>query len=178
MEPRFVPQPEPGDHTVHDSEWAGEARAAAGCAGLLLALSLTVDACDDGLTLSSALMWIALSVALVVILLPARVAAEPGRVTVQSLWSRRSIRTDRLAAVRWPDGIEQRLILTDTDGGRAQIDVRVLLANPALWLLLETDARTCYENGTLREGVRDLDRLIRRVERDTAHSVFTISGLH
>ncbi|MFF9909643.1 hypothetical protein [Streptomyces sp. NPDC013457] len=178
MEPRFVPQPEPGDRTVQDSEWAGEARAAAGCAGLLLALSLTVDAGDDGLTLSSALMWITLSVALFVILLPARVVAAPGGVTVQNLWSRRSVRTDRIATVRWPDGIEQRLVLTDTDGGQAQIELRVLLADPALWLVLEADARTSYENGTLRKGLRDLDRLTRRVEWDTAHSVFTISGLH
>ncbi|MFB7591391.1 hypothetical protein [Streptomyces sp. NPDC056169] len=179
MEPRFVPQPEqPGDRTVHDSEWAGEARAAVGCAGLLLTLSLSVDAGDDGLTLSSALMWIALAVVLFVILLPARVVASPGRLTVQSLWSRRTTCTDRLAAVRWPDGIEQRLVLTDADGGRAQIELRVLLANPALWLLLEADARTSYENGTFREGVRDLDRLARRVDRDTTHSVFTISGLH
>ncbi|MFD0140898.1 MULTISPECIES: hypothetical protein [unclassified Streptomyces] len=178
MEPRFVPQPEPGDRTVQDSEWAGEARAAVGCAGLLLTLSLTVDAGDDGLTLSSALMWITLSVALFVILLPARVVAAPARVTVQSLWSRMSVRTDRLAAVRWPDGIEQRVVLTDTDGGRAQVELRVLLANPALWLLLEADARSSYENGALREGARDLDRLTRRVERDTAHAVFTISGLH
>ncbi|MFE5715581.1 hypothetical protein ACFQ7J_32785, partial [Streptomyces sp. NPDC056501] len=151
---------------------------AVGCASLLLPLSLTVDVGDDGLTLSSALMWIALSVALFVMLLPARVVAAPGRVTVQSLWSRRSIRTDRLTALRWPDGVEQRLVLADTDGGRAQIELRVLLANPALWLLLEADARTSCENGTLREGARDLDRLTRRVERDTAHSVFTISGLH
>ncbi|MFD8974882.1 hypothetical protein [Streptomyces sp. NPDC059593] len=178
MEPRFVPQPEPGDHTVHDSEWAGEARAAAGCASLLLTVSLGVDAADDGLPLSSAVLWIALSVALFVILLPARVAAAPGRVTVQSLWNRTSVRTDRLAAVRWPDGIEQRVVLTDTDGGRAQIELRVLLANPALWLLLEANARTSYENGTFREGVRDLERLTRRVDRETTHSVFTISGLH
>ena len=177
MEPRFVPQPESGDRTVHDSEWAGEARAAAGCAGLLLILSLTVDAGDEGLTLPSALLWITLSVALFVILLPARVTASPGRLTVRSLWSRRTVYTDRLAAVRWPDGIEQRLVLTDTDGGRAQIDVRVLLANPSLWLLLEADARTSRTNGTLREGTRDLGRLARRVDRDTARSVFTVSGL-
>ncbi|WP_406055286.1 hypothetical protein OG462_06335 [Streptomyces sp. NBC_01077] len=178
MEPRFVPWSQPGELTVHDSKWADEACAATGCAGLLLALSLVVDACDGGLTLPAALLWISLSVALFVVLLPARVVASPGRVTVQSLWSRRTVCTDRLAAVRWPDGIEQRLVLTDTECGRAQIDVRVLLANPPLWLLLEADARTSYEQGTLRDGVRDLDRLAHRVERDTAHSVFTISGLH
>ncbi|MCD2468651.1 hypothetical protein MBT42_34520 [Streptomyces sp. MBT42] len=178
MEPRFVPQPKHCDLTVHDSKWADEAYAAVGCAGLLLALSLIVDACDGGLALPTALLWISLSVALFVVLLPARVVAAPGRLTVQGLWTRTTVRTDRLAVVRWPDGIEQRLVLTDTEGGRAQIDVRVLLANPPLWLLLEADARTSYEEGTLQEGVRDLDRLARRVERDTTHSVFTISGLH
>ncbi|WP_314612783.1 hypothetical protein [Streptomyces stackebrandtii] len=178
MEPRFAPQPEPGDHTVHDSEWAGEARAAAGCAGLLLAVSLIVEACDGGLNLPAALLWIALAVVLFVVLLPARVVAAPGRLTVRTLWTRTSVRTDRLATLQWPDGIERRLVLTDTDGGRARIDLRVLLANPPLWLLLEADARTSYESGTLRHGVRDLDRLTRCVDRDAAHSIFTISGLH
>ncbi|WP_328907215.1 hypothetical protein OG230_31905 [Streptomyces sp. NBC_00234] len=178
MEPRFVHPSESGDLCVHDSTWAGEARAAAGCAGLLLALSLTVDAGDAGLTLPSAVMWIVLAVALFVILLPARVVAAPGRVTVHGLWTRQTVRTDRLAAVRWPNGIEQRLVMSDTDGGRAEVDLRVLLANPSLWLLLEVDARLSAENGTLLSGADDLDRLARRVERDTAHSVFTISGLH
>ncbi|MGW8765080.1 hypothetical protein ACWGN5_21510 [Streptomyces sp. NPDC055815] len=176
MEPRFVPQPEPYGRTVQDSAWAGEARAAVGCAGLLLAVSLTVDACDGGLHLPAALLWIALAVVLLVVLLPARVGAAPGRLTVRTLWTRTTVRTDSLATLSWPDGIERRLVLTDTDGGRARLDVRVLLANPALWLLLEADARASHENGTLH-GVRDLDRLARHVERDTAHSVFTISGL-
>ncbi|MCX4986607.1 hypothetical protein [Streptomyces sp. NBC_00572] len=177
MEPRFVPLPEPGDRTVHHTEWAGEARAAVGCAGLLLALSLAVDAGNQGLALPSTMLWIVLSVVLFAILLPDRVVASPGRVTVQGLWSRRTVYTDRLSAVRWPEGIEQRLVLTDTDGSRAQIQLRVLLANPSLWLLLEADARASRTNGTLREGVRDLDRLAHRVDRDTTHSVFTVSGL-
>lgn len=98
--------------------------------------------------------------------------------TVHGLWTRRTVRTDRLAAVRWPDGIEQRLVMRDTDGGRAEIHLRVLLANPPLWLLLEADARFSAANGTLLSGADALDRLARRVERDTAHSVFTISRLH
>lgn len=179
MEPLFVPQsqPEPAHRTVPDREWAGDTRAAAGCAGLLLALSLTVDAGYDGLTVAGAVLWIALSVALFVILLPARVVAAPGVVTVQHLWLRSTVRTDRLTSVRWPDGIEQRLVLCDADGCRAGIELRVLLANPAIWLLLESDARASAANGTLRSGAASLDRLARRVERDTAHSVFAVSGL-
>ncbi|MFB6839654.1 hypothetical protein [Streptomyces sp. NPDC056361] len=178
MDPRFVPHQEPCDRTVQDGEWAGEARAAAGCAGLLLAVALTVEACDSGLNLPAVLLWIALAVVLFVVLLPARVVAAPGRLTVRTLWTRTVVRTDRLATLHWSDGIERRLVLTDVDGGRARIELRVVLANPSLWLLLEADARSSLANGTLGDGVRDLDRLARRVERDTARSVFTISGLH
>ncbi|MFD4370922.1 hypothetical protein [Streptomyces sp. NPDC058486] len=176
MEPRSALPPERGDLTVHDSAWAGEARAAAGCAGLLLAMSLTVDAGDDGLTPPGTILWIALAAALFAVLLPARVAAAPGLLTVRGLWTRTAVRTDRLTAVRRPDGVEQRLVLTDADGARAQIDVRVLLANPALWLLLEAGARASRAHGTLRD-VRDLDLLARHVERVTADAVFTVSGL-
>lgn len=133
-------------------------------------MSLAVDAGDDGLTLTSTLLWIALSVALFVILLPDRVVAAPGRVAVRGLWTRRTVRTDRLAAVRWPTGVEQRVDLVDTDGGRARIELRVLLANPRLWLLLEDGARSSHARGTLREGAKDLDRLARRVNRHSAHS--------
>ncbi|MFI6644923.1 hypothetical protein [Streptomyces sp. NPDC050504] len=179
MEPRFVPQArrEPVRHTVQDRAWAGDARAAAGCGGLLLVLSLTVDAGYGGLTPGGAVLWIVLSVALFVILLPARVTAAPGLVTVRHLWSSRTVRTDRLTAVRWPDGIEQRLVLRDADGGRARIELRVLLANPALWLLVESGARASAADGTLRSGAACVDRLARRVEREAARSVFSVSGL-
>ncbi|MFD8208702.1 hypothetical protein ACFV2S_20200 [Streptomyces sp. NPDC059695] len=178
MEPRFTQQPESGDRTVQDREWAGHAGAATGCAGLLLAVSLTVDVCDGGLHLPATLLWIALAVILFMVLLPAKVVAAPGSLTVRTLWTRTTVRTDRLVVLRWPDGIERSLVLTDAEGAVARVELRVLLANPPLWLLLDDDARTSCENGTLRDGVRDLHRLERRVERDTAHSVFTVSGLH
>ncbi|MEU6170213.1 hypothetical protein [Streptomyces tanashiensis] len=177
MEPRFTPQLESGHPTVQDREWAGEARAATGCAGLLLSVSLTVDACDGGLNLPATLLWIALAAVLFVVLLPAKVVAAPGRLAVRTLWTRAAVRTDRLTVLRWPDGIEQRLVLADTEGGRARVELRVLLANPPLWSLLEAGARTSCENGTLKDGERDLHRLKRRVERDTVESVFRISGL-
>ncbi|MFE2010477.1 hypothetical protein [Streptomyces sp. NPDC059491] len=177
MEPRSVPQPESGHPTVQDREWAGEARAAAGCAGLLLSVSLTVDACDGGLNLPATLLWIALAVVLFVVMLPAKVVATPGRLAVRTLWTRTAVRTDRLAVLRWPDGVEQRLVLVDTEGGTARVELRVLLANPPLWLLLEAGARTSRENGTLRDGGRDLHRLQRRVEGDTVASVLRVSGL-
>ncbi|MFB7406627.1 hypothetical protein ACFCZ2_05520 [Streptomyces sp. NPDC056202] len=66
------------------------------------------------------------------------------------------------------------------DGGRAEIALRLLLRDPRPWPLLEADARASHARGTLA-GRRGLDRLVRRVERDTerdtADSVFRISGL-
>ncbi|MEU3077448.1 hypothetical protein [Streptomyces laurentii] len=182
MEQRFVPPHRPGERAararvVHDVRWARDAGAAAGCAGLLLVVSLAVEALTGGPDLPDTLLWAALSGALFVVLLPARVVAAPGRVSVRGVCVRRTVRTDRLAALRWSDGIERGLDLRDTDGGHARIELRVLLANPRLWLLLETDARACAGNGTLLKGIGDLDRLARRIERDTARSVFTVSGL-
>ncbi|MEU5919731.1 hypothetical protein [Streptomyces sp. NPDC047141] len=177
MERRLTPQPQSGPLAVQDREWAGEARAATGCAGLFLSVSLTLDACDGGLRLPATLLWIALAVVLFVVLLPAKVVAEPGRLTVRTLWTRTAVRTDRLTVLRWPDGVERRLVLADAEGGAARVELRVLLANPSLWLLLEAGARSSRENGTLRYGERDLQRLGRRVERDTAEAVFRISGL-
>ncbi|MFB7830571.1 hypothetical protein [Streptomyces sp. NPDC056056] len=80
------------------------------------------------------------------------------------------------SAVRqgWPWSY-QRLVLGDADGGRAEIALRVLLRDPRLRPLLEADARASHARGPLA-GRRDLDRLVRRVERDTAESVFRISG--
>ncbi|MFD7326310.1 hypothetical protein ACFV9D_35440 [Streptomyces sp. NPDC059875] len=157
--------------------WPGEARYAIGCAALLLGASLLIDAGAHGLTLLRTAGWITLAAALLVILLPVRVSAGPGRLTVQGLWVTRTVRTDRLTAVDWPVGIAQRVVLTDTDGVRAEVDLRVLVSNPALWLRLEADARIARERGTLDRGTAGLARLTQHIETETTRSVFKVSGL-
>lgn len=167
----------PTPFETHDEEWAGEARAAAGCAALLLALSLTIDAGTGSLVTVRAVLWIALSALLFVILVPPRVSAAPGRLSVRGLWARHTVRTDRLRSVRWSNGVSQRLVLRDTDGGRAEFDPRVLVANPALWHQVAADARVSSARGTLRCGSTALDQLARRIDRETARTVFKVSGL-
>ncbi|MCZ0983187.1 hypothetical protein O1L60_40760 [Streptomyces diastatochromogenes] len=163
---------------LYDAGWPGEARAAAGCAALLLAVSLTVEVGTDHLTLLHTAGFIALSSALLVILLPARVAATPDLLIVQGLWTTRTVRTDRLSAVVWPTGgTAHRVILRDTEGGRAEIDLRVLSANPALWLRLDAGARTSVRRGTLNGDTSDLARLSLHLHSETARSVLKVSGL-
>ncbi|UFQ19966.1 MULTISPECIES: hypothetical protein [Streptomyces] len=162
---------------MYDAGWLGEARYAIGCTTLLLGTSLLVDAAAHGLTLLRTTAWSTLAAALLVILLPVRVSAGPGRLTVQGLWATKTVRTDRLTAVDWPADIGQQLVLTDRDGVRTEVDLRVLIANPALWLRLETDARAAEKRGTLGRGAASLDRVSLRIDAETARSVFNMSGL-
>ncbi|MFB7280491.1 hypothetical protein ACFCZV_25645 [Streptomyces hydrogenans] len=172
-----LPAPRPSPDALHDAGWPGEARAALVCSGLLLGTALIVDAGAPGLTLPRALGCVALSALLLVVLLPARVSAAPGRLTVQGLWVTRTVRTDRLTAVVWPANTAQGLSLRDEDGTRAEVDLRVLLANPALWLRIEADAHASRERGTLAHGTADLARLSSHVHAETARTVLKVSGL-
>ncbi|WP_432126175.1 hypothetical protein [Streptomyces sp. bgisy082] len=177
--PLPAPRPVPGpvDDVLHDAGWAGEARSALACAGLLLGTSLGVDACVHEPTLLGTAGWIALAALLLVILLPARVGAAPGLLVVRGLWLTRTVRIDRLTSVSWPEGTSRRLVLRDDEGSRAEVDLRVLLANPGLWLRIEAGARASRRRGTLTHGTADLARLSLRVHAETTRSVFKVSGL-
>ncbi|MFI8520905.1 hypothetical protein ACIGEZ_24230 [Streptomyces sp. NPDC085481] len=167
----------PGD-VLSDAGWPGEARAAVGCAVLLLAASLTVDAGTHGLTLLRAAGSMALASLLLVVLLPPRVSAAPDLLIVQGLWVTRTVRMDRLAAISWPaTGTSRRVILTDTEGGRAEVDLRVLTANPALWLRLEAGARASLQRGMPSPDTSDLARLSLYLDHETTRSVLKVSGL-
>ncbi|MDV9186964.1 hypothetical protein R6L23_01780 [Streptomyces sp. SR27] len=167
----------PGD-ILSDVGWPGEARSAVGLAVLLLAASLTVDAGTHGLTWLRTAGLIGFASVLLVILLPARVTATPDLLIVRGLWVTRTVRTDRLSAVAWPPGgTSQRVILRDAEGGRAEVDLRVLSANPALWLRLEAGARASSQRGTLNHDTSDLARLSLYIHRETARSVLKVSGM-
>ncbi|MER6100353.1 hypothetical protein ABT154_31765 [Streptomyces sp. NPDC001728] len=167
----------PGD-ALSDARWPGEARAAVGCAVLLLAALLTVDAGTHGLTLLRAAGFTALASLLLVVLLPSRVSAAPDVLIVQGPWVTRTVRIDRLTAIAWPaTGTSRRVILRDTEGGRAEVDLRVLTANPALWLRLEAGARASLQRGTLSPATSDLARLSLCLDHETARSVLKVSEL-
>lgn len=169
-----VQQREPA---THDVTWAGEARSAVGYATLLSTLLTLVDAAAGTLTYPRTALWLALGALLFAVLWPTRVTAVRGRLISRGLWRRREVHTDRLVSVRWSPGVSQRLILRDADGNRAEVDPRVLKANPALWHVLDTDTRTSVERGLLCCGETALRQLAARVDGETARNVFKVSGL-
>ncbi|MFB6712896.1 MULTISPECIES: hypothetical protein [unclassified Streptomyces] len=167
----------PGDTTAHDHGWAGDLRFAVHCAVTLLGLLLAVDAAAGRFTWPRALLWTSLAALLFVVLVPPRTRAGAGWISRRGLVREHIVRTDRLVSVHWSDGVSQRLVLRDADGRRVELDPQVLLDNPALWHRLDEDARGCVKRGTLRCGVTALRQLADRIDRRTARTVFTISGL-
>ncbi|MEV0091376.1 hypothetical protein [Streptomyces sp. NPDC050738] len=172
-----APRPTAYGAVVHDATWAGDARAAVGCAVLLLGLLFAIDAVAGTLSVPRAGLWTGLAVLLFAVLWPARVSVGRGVLVSRGLLRRTAVRTDRLVSVRWSDGVAQRLVLSDADGGRVEIDPKVLVANPPLWHVLDRDARTGAERGLLRCGERALRQIAARVDRETARTVFKVSGL-
>ncbi|WP_103507593.1 hypothetical protein [Streptomyces sp. SM13] len=161
----------------YDVQWHSQARAAAGYAVLVTLLGLFVDAVGTGLTAPRATAWTGLAATLFVILLPPRVSVAPGRLTVRGSASTRTVHTDELVSLRWPIDVSERVAVRDGHGTHAELDLRLLLANPPLWLQLEADARTSQDRGTLIHGSPCLDRLARRIDAETAHTVFGFSRL-
>ena len=143
----------------------------------LLALLLVVDAAYGTLNAVRSCLWAALALTLFLILLPPRVTAGPGWLATRDLLRTRRVRTDRLVSVVWSDGVAQRLVLKDSDGGLVPLDPRVLIDNPRLWHLLDAGARVSQERGTLEYGTVALRRLSSKVDGETAKAVFKASGM-
>ncbi|MCQ4207799.1 hypothetical protein [Streptomyces longispororuber] len=167
----------PDTFCARDERWAGEARSAVLYAAVLFALLLGIDALTGQLAPWRVVSWAGLGAALGLVLLPARVGATADRLTARGLWRERSVRTDRLVAVRCVDGVAHRLVLRDDLGGRVEIDPAVLVANPPLWRLLDEAARVSVERGLLLCGGTALRRLARQVDGELARTVFQVSGL-
>ncbi|MGW5737316.1 MULTISPECIES: hypothetical protein [Streptomyces] len=165
------------DPWTHDRTWTGDARSAACCAALLCGLLLALDAATGRLGGWRALLWLALGVALFAALTPPRVAAHGTTLVSRGPVRVRSVRLDRLVAVRRRDGIAPRLVLRDADGGEVLLDPEVLVVNPAIWRLVAESARTSVATGSLLCGATALRRLADRIDRETAEGVFRASGL-
>ncbi|MGX9888410.1 hypothetical protein [Streptomyces sp. NPDC002276] len=162
---------------MEDRRWTRDLRGTFRCAGALLGLLLIVDHFSGRLTLWRAALWFAVALLLFVVLYPARVRAGEGWLSSRRLLRERRVRTDRLVSVRCLDGISQRLSLRDEFGGRVEIDPDVLVNNPDLWHRLAEDAHKSLVSGSLTCGATALRRVAHRVERETAETVFKVSGL-
>jgi hypothetical protein len=162
---------------AHDRRWARDRRDTFRCAGALLGLLLLVDHFSGHLTLRRGALWLTLAVLLLVVLYPARVRAGEGWLSARGLLRERRVRTDRLVSVRCLDGVSQRLLLRDELGGQVKIDPYVLVHNPDLWHRVSEDSRRSLASGSLTCGATALRRIAERVERETAETVFKVSGL-
>ncbi|MFJ6900772.1 hypothetical protein [Streptomyces hokutonensis] len=162
---------------VEDRRWARDLRGTFRCAGALLGLLLVVDHFSGRLTLWRAALWFAVALLLFVVLYPARVRASEGWLSARGLLRERRVRTDRLVSVRCLDGVSQRLLLRDEFGNRVEIDPDVLVNNPDLWHRLAEDSHKSLASGSLTCGATALHRIAERVERETAETVFKVSGL-
>ncbi|MEU9454141.1 hypothetical protein [Streptomyces sp. NPDC048277] len=160
-----------------DRTWRGSACLALGCALGFGCLTLLVDWDAGTLTPARALLWVALSTAILSMLLPARVTAGPGWLAVHGPLRRRSVRTDSLVYVGQYGDLSTHLVLRDTAGNRLELDPGVLHANPLLWHELDTGVRRSLERGTLRRGAEVLARLGHEIDDTTARAVLEASGL-
>ncbi|MYT23617.1 hypothetical protein GTW69_25590 [Streptomyces sp. SID7760] len=169
---------QPPGSWVHDVHWAGELRSAMGVASLLFTTLFAVDAGSGRLDVTRGVLWAGLACLLFVILLPHRVSVRPGLLSARGLLTKHTVRTDSLVSVHWSDGVAQRMILRDARGSRVEVDPTVLARNPAMWHLLDADSRSSIRQGTLRRGTTALRQLAQRIDRETARTVFKVSGLH
>lgn len=168
---------EPPAEVAHDRRWAGDLRSSIRCAAVLLALLLLVDWGAGTLTAVRGALWAGLGVVLFLVLYPPRVSAGEGWLASHGLLRKRRVRTDLLVSVRCLDGVSQRLLLRDTLGVRVEINPQVLVNNPQLWHRLAEDARKSAASGSLTCGATALRKVSERIDRETALTVFQVSGL-
>ncbi|MEU6377421.1 hypothetical protein [Streptomyces sp. NPDC046909] len=165
------------NETAYDRRWTRDLLDSIRCAAVILGLLFLVDWAAGTLTLWRSLLWAALAALLFVVLCPSRVSAGEGWLASRRLLRPRRVRTDLLVSVRCRDGIAQRLVLRDAFGARVELDPQVLVNNPDLWHRLAEDARKSQTNGTMTCGATALLRMSERIERETAATVFKVSGL-
>ncbi|GGT22063.1 hypothetical protein GCM10010254_48320 [Streptomyces chromofuscus] len=168
---------QPPAEAAHDRHWAKDVRSTIQCSTTLWVLLLLIDWGAGSLTPGRCALWVALAALLFVILYPNRVCVGEGWLVSRGLLRTRRVRTDRLVSVRCLDGVSQRLVLRDAFGGRVEIDPKVLVANPPLWYRLDEDARLSTARGSLTCGETALRRVGVRIDRETAQTVFKVSGL-
>ncbi|MFI1965169.1 hypothetical protein ACH429_13815 [Streptomyces pathocidini] len=166
-----------GGAVARDRELAGEAWAAGICAALLLAVLVFFDFSNGTLTPFRAVCWMAIALGVLAVLLPVRVTAGEGWLSVRGLVRERAVRTDQLVLVRRVDGMAPRLVLRDASGNRVEFDPKVLGANPLIWHLLDTGVRRSRQSGLLRGGTDPLRALSEEIDGRGARSVFDASGL-
>ncbi|MEU4844011.1 hypothetical protein [Streptomyces gilvosporeus] len=166
-----------GGSPARDRTWASDLRAALWCASGLLALILLVDFGKGTLTPLRLLYWTAVALVFPALLCPPRVTACGHRLVSRGLLRTRTVRTDLLVRVVCHDTMAPRLLLHDALGGRVEVDLKVLTANPLLWHHVDQGVRRSRASGLLRGGTASLQALADRIDGAGARAVFEASGM-
>ncbi|MGW1893847.1 hypothetical protein ACWCP6_26875 [Streptomyces sp. NPDC002004] len=166
-----------GRASAGDRHWRGAARFAVLCSLLFLCMATLTDWNAGTLTLPRAGIWLALAALVFSVLLPPRVTAGGGWLTVRGPLHAHRVRLDALAGVRQDGDVAARLVLWDVHGRRLCLDPRVLVDNPFLWHELETGGRRSLERGTLRYGAGLLRRLGEHMDGGEARAILRASGM-
>ncbi|XUL85436.1 hypothetical protein ACQ86D_00970 [Streptomyces galilaeus] len=136
-----------------------------------------MDAAAGTFTPARVALWSGLALLLFLALFPQRVTAGQGWLAIRTPLRTHRVRTDRLVSAHTPRGTRERLVLRDALGGRAELDPQTLVANPQLWHRVDTDIRVAAAQGHLCQPSTALSELSERIDRETAWTVFKISGL-
>lgn len=134
-----------------DRDRPARLRLAAGLPAGLLTAALALDAAAGTLTVPRALLWTATAVVLLAVLVPPRITAGGGRLTVRGLLRTRRIRTDLLVGARLEGTTDRRLVLRDAFGSRLEVDARAVAESPFLRHELDTGARRSHAAGLLAD---------------------------
>ncbi|WP_335971412.1 hypothetical protein [Streptomyces sp. CA2R106] len=165
-----------GPAVACDRAWAGRLWSAYGAAAAVLAVALVTDAWNGRLSVPRLAVCGALALVLFAILLPARTTAGDGWLDVRGLLRRRRVHTDHLVSARFLGEIDRRVVLRDAFGGRASVEVRVLVANPFLWHELDRGARRAHAAGLLPDRCA-LRELAESINAAGARELLTSAGM-
>lgn len=143
-----------------DRDRPARLRLAAAVSGGMLAAALALGAVTGGLTAPAAALWAVAAAALFAVLVPPRITADGGVLTVRTPLRTRRVRLDELAAARVEGHTARRALLRDTAGRRVELDAYLPAECPLLRHALDAGLRRSYTAGLLPAAdagaVRDL----------------------
>ncbi|MFG1805553.1 hypothetical protein [Streptomyces sp. NPDC049040] len=159
-----------------DRDRPARLRLAAALPAGLLAAALALDAAAGTLTVPRALLWTGFAAVLSAVLVPPRITAGGGRLTVRALLRTRRVRTDLLVGARIDGRTARRLVLRDTTGSYVEVDARAVAESPFLRHELDAGARHSHAAGLLADpsAVHDL---VSAADAAEARALFRTSGL-
>jgi hypothetical protein len=165
---------------VEDRNWAAERRCAVQCGAALTGMLVLLDWVSGGLDPVRCVCWTALGVGVGVVMLPDRISAGRHWLAARNSLGTHRVRTDVLTSVRAAPGRTGAVVLHDAFGGRAVVDVDVLINNPQLWHRLDTGIRHSEEAGTLHPCRTDATLLLTiadKVDYEMVLRIFTASDI-